>query len=161
MWGVGTAIGELPPYFMARTARLSGQKLEELEEEEEDKESFWYPAKQTVKLMVERVGFFGILACASVCLWSCSLYQNSLSELSIRTLGQNTLIDISSIDPFQIPNPLFDIAGFACGHFLIPFWTFFGATMIGKAIIKVHIQMLFVIVAFNEHHFEYFVDKIK
>ena len=24
-WGAGTAIGELPPYFMARAARLSGR----------------------------------------------------------------------------------------------------------------------------------------
>lgn len=24
MWGAGTALGELPPYFMARAARLSG-----------------------------------------------------------------------------------------------------------------------------------------
>ena len=37
-WGAGTALGELPPYFMARTARLTGEKdeddedLEELEE---------------------------------------------------------------------------------------------------------------------------------
>ena len=30
--GVGTAIGELPPYFMARAARLSGQ----IDEEEQD-----------------------------------------------------------------------------------------------------------------------------
>ena len=42
---------------------------------------------------------------------------------------------------FQIPNPLFDLAGITCGHFLIPFWTFFGATLIGKAIIKMHIQV--------------------
>jgi large-conductance mechanosensitive channel len=33
---------------------------------------------------------------------------------------------------------------------LVPFWTFFGATLIGKAIIKMHIQKLFVIIAFNE-----------
>merc|ERR1712226_1078799 len=26
MWGAGTAIGELPPYFMARAARLAGLK---------------------------------------------------------------------------------------------------------------------------------------
>ncbi len=32
---------------------------------------------------------------------------------------------------------LFDLAGLTCGHFLIPFWTFFGATCIGKAIVKV------------------------
>lgn len=26
-WGAGTALGELPPYFMARAARLSGYVL--------------------------------------------------------------------------------------------------------------------------------------
>ena len=33
--GAGTAIGELPPYFMARAARLSGQIDEEEQELEE------------------------------------------------------------------------------------------------------------------------------
>ena len=32
--GAGTAVGELPPYFMARAARLSGADLEEDEFEE-------------------------------------------------------------------------------------------------------------------------------
>jgi len=50
----------------------------------------------------------------------------------------------------SIPNPLFDLAGITCGHFLVPFWTFFGATLIGKAVIKMHIQKIFVIIAFNE-----------
>lgn len=45
---------------------------------------------------------------------------------------------------------MFDLAGITCGHFLVPFWTFFGATLIGKAVIKMHIQKLFVIIAFNE-----------
>ena len=45
----------------------------------------------------------------------------------------------------SIPNPLFDLAGITCGHFRIPFRKFFIPTFIGKAIIKVHIQMLFVI----------------
>jgi hypothetical protein len=49
-------------------------------------------------------------------------------------------IDIYSLI-LQIPNPLFDLAGITCGHFLVPFWTFFGATVIGKAIIKMHIQV--------------------
>ena len=35
-------------------------------------------------------------------------------------------------------------------HFLVPFWTFFGATLIGKAVIKMHIQKVFIILAFNE-----------
>ncbi|MCL4153155.1 UNVERIFIED_CONTAM: hypothetical protein GTU68_065525, partial [Idotea baltica] len=124
MWGAGTALGELPPYFMARGARLSGydpddeemaefEELQRLKERPEDM-SWVDRAKLSVEKLVEKVGFFGILACAS------------------------------------IPNPLFDLAGITCGHFLVPFWTFFGATLIGKAVIKMHIQKLFVIVAFNE-----------
>ncbi|XP_045173091.2 vacuole membrane protein 1-like isoform X1 [Mercenaria mercenaria] len=135
MWGAGTAIGELPPYFMARAARLSGADLdddefEEIEELIEEKKthpddmSFLEKAKLSVHNLVQRVGFFGILLCAS------------------------------------IPNPLFDLAGITCGHFLIPFWTFFGATLIGKAIVKMHIQQLFVIFLFSEHHVETVVSLI-
>lgn len=32
LWGLGTAIGELPPYFVARAASLAGNKAEELDE---------------------------------------------------------------------------------------------------------------------------------
>ncbi|KAK3888257.1 hypothetical protein Pcinc_007675 [Petrolisthes cinctipes] len=131
MWGAGTALGELPPYFMARGARLSGhdpedEEMAEFEElqrlKEQPGEASWLDrAKLSVEKLVERVGFFGILACAS------------------------------------IPNPLFDLAGITCGHFLVPFWTFFGATLIGKAVIKMHIQKLFVIIAFNESLLEWAV----
>ncbi|XP_034235958.1 vacuole membrane protein 1-like isoform X3 [Thrips palmi] len=125
MWGAGTALGELPPYFMARAARLSGYdpddeddlaEFEELQRKKENPEMLDTVdrLKVFVEKLVEKVGFFGILACAS------------------------------------IPNPLFDLAGITCGHFLVPFWTFFGATLLGKAVIKMHIQKVFVIVAFNE-----------
>lgn len=59
---------------------------------------------------------------------------------------------------FQIPNPLFDLAGLTCGHYLIPFWTFFGATLVGKAVIKMHIQQLAVIIAFNEELLDKFIS---
>ncbi|GLH01749.1 Vacuole membrane protein 1 [Gryllus bimaculatus] len=125
MWGAGTALGELPPYFMARAARLSGydpddeddlREFEELQRKKNNPQQMTSldAAKLFIERMVEKVGFFGILACAS------------------------------------IPNPLFDLAGITCGHFLVPFWTFFGATLIGKAVIKMHIQKMFVIIAFNE-----------
>lgn len=125
-WGAGTALGELPPYFMARAARMSGidpddedddlKEFEELQKKQQNREklSIIERGKLFVEELVQKVGFFGILACAS------------------------------------IPNPLFDLAGITCGHFLVPFWTFFGATLIGKAVIKMHIQKLFVIIAFNE-----------
>uniref|UniRef100_A0A8D2L2A1 Vacuole membrane protein 1 n=1 Tax=Varanus komodoensis TaxID=61221 RepID=A0A8D2L2A1_VARKO len=130
--GAGTAIGELPPYFMARAARLSGaepddeeyQEFEEMLEHAETAQDFASRAKLAVQNLVQKVGFFGILACAS------------------------------------IPNPLFDLAGITCGHFLVPFWTFFGATLIGKAIIKMHIQKLFVIITFSKHIVEQMVSLI-
>ncbi|KAM9347974.1 vacuole membrane protein 1-like isoform 1-T1 [Symphorus nematophorus] len=132
MWGAGTAIGELPPYFMARAARLSGanpddedyQGFEEMLDQTESAQDFATRAKVAVQKLIQRVGFLGILACAS------------------------------------IPNPLFDLAGITCGHFLVPFWTFFGATLIGKAVIKMHIQKLFVIVTFSRHIVEQMVSLI-
>merc|ERR1712010_270020 len=111
---------------MARAHRLSGYDPDDDEEDEflelqqrnPDDLNTFDRAKLGIERLVERVGFFGILACAS------------------------------------IPNPLFDLAGITCGHFLVPFWTFFGATVIGKAVIKMHIQKIFVILAFNKELFE-------
>lgn len=34
LWGAGTALGELPPYFMARAARLSGEEPDDEEYKE-------------------------------------------------------------------------------------------------------------------------------
>lgn len=49
----------------------------------------------------------------------------------------------------SIPNPLFDLAGIMCGQLGIPFWKFFLATLIGKAIIKTFIQTVFIISVCN------------
>lgn len=38
MWGAGTALGELPPYFMARAARLSGYDPDDEEDLKEFEE---------------------------------------------------------------------------------------------------------------------------
>lgn len=50
------------------------------------------------------------------------------------------------------PNVAFDLCGICCGHFLMPFWTFFGATLIGKALIKVNLQSAFFITIFTDAH---------
>ncbi|CAL8266761.1 unnamed protein product [Merluccius merluccius] len=74
MWqGAGTAIGELPPYFMARAARLSGanldnrdyQDFEEMMEQDSNAQDFGSRAKMAVHKLIQQVGFLGILACAS------------------------------------------------------------------------------------------------
>ncbi|OUM64720.1 hypothetical protein PIROE2DRAFT_60456 [Piromyces sp. E2] len=105
-WGLGTAIGELPPYFVSRAAALAGQKNQSISkfEDSNEQKSFADKVQSLLFKFLKKLGFVGILLCAS------------------------------------IPNPLFDIAGILCGHFLIPFGTFFGATFIGKALIKNTIQ---------------------
>ncbi|KAI2801134.1 Vacuolar membrane protease [Blomia tropicalis] len=146
MWGAGTALGELPPYFISRAHRLAGDSQDEMLEEFEELEDLvpeldgnnerTSPAPKrnsslaaTVKAnmihMMKRMGFLGILACAS------------------------------------IPNPLFDLAGIICGYSLISFWTFFGATLLGKAVIKMHIQKLVVIIVFNEKYVQTLLDVSK
>lgn len=139
MWGAGTALGELPPYFMARAARLSGhdsdedseltefEDLQKKKKENPENLELLDRAKLMVESMVNKIGFPGILVCAS------------------------------------IPNPLFDLAGITCGHFLVPFWTFFGATLIGKAVIKMMLQAMFVIITFSDVLIEklnYFLEKV-
>lgn len=153
MWGAGTALGELPPYFISRAHRLAGDSqndmLEEFEELEDlvpelesdgteeqpisqqtpmqnrRRQSVASSVKGNMIHFMKRMGFFGILACAS------------------------------------IPNPLFDLAGIICGYSLISFWTFFGATLIGKAVIKMHIQKLVVIIVFNEKYVQTVLDVCK
>ena len=125
LWGVGTAIGELPPYFVSRAARLSGEKVKELEDlvnmpQEQDRPNLFNRFKVWGLRRFSQLGFFAILLFASV------------------------------------PNPLFDLAGLMCGHFLVPFWKFFLATLIGKAVIKTHIQTVFVILACDPHVLEVF-----
>ena len=84
-----------------------------------------------------------------------------ISSISIENKQSNEQSPDSGCACGQIPNPLFDLAGITCGHFLVPFWTFFGATLIGKAIIKMHIQKLFVIFVFSEHHVHQVVSLIR
>ncbi|KAG6548430.1 hypothetical protein Mapa_009917 [Marchantia paleacea] len=131
LWGIGTALGELPPYFVSRAARLSGERPKELEEQlVSPAESFGPRLVQRLKLWMvnhfENFGFFTILCLASV----------------------------------SVPNPMFDLAGILCGQFLVPFWKFFAATLIGKAIIKTHIQTIFIIMVCNPYVLELAMDML-
>ncbi|XP_019265317.1 PREDICTED: vacuole membrane protein KMS1-like isoform X2 [Nicotiana attenuata] len=120
LWGIGTALGELPPYFISRAAHISGSEGELMEDldsgSKEDSGIISNHLKQIKQWLLSNrqyLNFFTILVLASV------------------------------------PNPLFDLAGIMCGQFGIPFWKFFIATLIGKAIIKTHIQTAFIISVCN------------
>lgn len=82
-----------------------------------------------------------------------------LKVLIYKTLQKNAFLVILALA--SIPNPLFDLAGFLCGHFLIPFGVFFGACFIGKAIVKVSIQSFFVIFCFSQHQVDIILNTLK
>ncbi|VDM81245.1 unnamed protein product [Strongylus vulgaris] len=139
LWGAGTALGELPPYFMARAARLSGDEPDDEEYKEflqlmraekggADELSWTDRGKAWVERFISRVGFPGILLFASI--------PNPLFDLA----GEYSLSRFS-----EYFHSLLLGLGITCGHFLVPFWSFFGATLIGKAIVKMHMQVHFII----------------
>ncbi|KAJ7397612.1 Vacuole membrane protein 1 [Pitangus sulphuratus] len=108
MWGAGTAIGELPPYFMARAARLSGaepddeeyQEFEEMLEHAETAQDFASRAKLAVQNLVQKVGFFGILACASK-LFVIITFSKHIVEQMVALIGAIPSIGPSLQKPFQ------------------------------------------------------------
>jgi membrane protein YqaA with SNARE-associated domain len=58
------------------------------------------------------------------------------------------------------PNAFFDLCGICCGQFLMPFWTFFGAVFIGKAVIKINLQAMFLIMICSKQYLNAFINII-
>ncbi|KAF1776914.1 SNARE associated Golgi protein [Phytophthora cactorum] len=76
--------------------------------------------------------------------------MNSMKDWMIRFLEKHGFWGVLLMSAW--PNMAFDLCGICCGHFLMPFWTFFGATLIGKALIKVNMQAAFFITIFTDAH---------
>jgi membrane protein YqaA with SNARE-associated domain len=134
LWGLGTAIGELPPYFVAKKASILGQKHEELEAEEKDMLDDSQTLSKAKKIF------------------------KKLKKILFAHMKKHSFITVTLMA--SIPNPLFDLAGLTCGHLLIPFFTFFFATFIGKAIFKVHLQLLFIVFGFSDKTIKVMLNKI-
>jgi hypothetical protein len=70
MWGLGTAIGELPPYFMARAAAEAGKCNEEIEELKQLEETRPTTLVDKIKSLIyehlQKHGFITVMLCASV-----------------------------------------------------------------------------------------------
>jgi len=121
LWGLGTAIGELPPYAVSKAARLAGRNNEDFDEELAEAKTKGDPISRMKVWTIgftERWGFIGVLGLSA---W---------------------------------PNAAFDMCGMCCGYLLMPFWTFFLATLIGKGIIKVNGQAVFFILLFGSTFFK-------
>ena len=112
VWGVGTALGEIPPFWISRAAYLqndSGDEIEKLYQEYPK----WKGTLQWMNKQISKRAFLIIFVMASY------------------------------------PNALFDMCGMMSGLSGISFCTFLGATLLGKAVIKIGGQLLFVILLNN------------
>lgn len=124
----GTALGEIPPYWMTRSARLAaleagnGRLGVDVDMPEELESSSRFNIINRLKgfmiWFLQQYGFYGVLIMASY------------------------------------PNLAFDLCGMCCGHFLMPFWSFFIATLIGKAIIRNAYQSFFYVLLCSEEYLE-------
>ena len=50
------------------------------------------------------------------------------------------------------PNAMFDLCGICCGHFQMPFLTFFGGTLLGKAFTLRPVQSFVLVAIFSDVH---------
>ncbi|CAD7700924.1 unnamed protein product [Ostreobium quekettii] len=128
LWGVGTAIGEVPPYFVSYAATGADQAAAAIPDVEEGLKSDNLIKRTFARMlalmlwMIRRCGFLGVLVLASY------------------------------------PNFAFDLCGVVCGYFHMPFWKFFGATLLGKGLFKVNGQVLFFVALFQRSSRERLMD---
>ena len=130
-WGAGTAFGELPPYFVARASAKAGKLNGGLNEIKQLDNKLWRQRTFSENLQVVMFNVVNYLGFGGILLAA------------------------------SIPNPLFDLAGITCGYFLVPFYKFFLATFIGKALIKSSMQSGFVIFLFSKSNMEVFIEYLK
>merc|ERR1719498_123434 len=58
------------------------------------------------------------------------------------------------------PNAFFDLCGICCGQLLMPFWTFFLATLAGKAGCKIALQLVVFITLFTKSYMDFMIDQV-
>jgi hypothetical protein len=91
LWGVGTAIGELPPYFMAKAAAEGGKTNEEIEElrelEQNNSTSLMDKIKTFLYQHLKKHGFITVLLCASVGIFFNIRYPTHSSTLLVSHVG--------------------------------------------------------------------------
>mmetsp|Transcript_6294 Transcript_6294/g.12358 ORF Transcript_6294/g.12358 Transcript_6294/m.12358 type:complete len:437 (+) Transcript_6294:113-1423(+) len=135
LWGIGTAIGEIPPYLLSYQAAKAGRKnieAEEIAKLEHSSSIRYSKAASWYSKMV-------------------ALFQMTISKI------KHWMLDFIEKRGFwgifilaAYPNAAFDLCGICCGHFLMPFWEFFGATLLGKGVVKVAGQTAFFVALFRK-----------
>ena len=133
LWGAGTAIGEIPPYLLSFQAAKAGERNSEFEA------ALGAPVRENGKVPSGRGSFFTA---------PIMQFMAAMKDWMLRFIKDHGFWGILLLAAY--PNAAFDLCGICCGHFLMPFWEFFGATLVGKGVIKVSGQAAFFIALFRE-----------
>lgn len=114
LWGAGTALGEVPPYAVSYQATKLGRRTAE------------------VDTALGQAGSEGTNVLASL-----AAQTKDWMIAFIKRRGFWGVLLLASW-----PNAAFDLCGICCGAFMMPFWEFLLATLLGKGIIKVGTLLL-------------------
>jgi vacuole membrane protein 1 len=138
LWGAGTAIGEIPPYMLSYQAAKAGEKNSEFEAALlNNKNNKSNASGEATALAVTANSLTAPFVSA----------VDIMKDWMLRFIQSHGFWGILLLAAY--PNAAFDLCGICCGHFLMPFWEFFGATLIGKGVIKVSGQAAFFVALFR------------
>ncbi|KAF8059178.1 hypothetical protein HT031_005350 [Scenedesmus sp. PABB004] len=146
LWGCGTAVGEVPPYFLSYKAASAGRRNEMFEGLQESLAAGAPPPAPPAGAgngnggaappPPRRAAGLAARVVAAMQAWMMRLIQ------------QHGFLGILLLASW--PNAAFDLCGICCGAFLMPFWEFFGATLIGKGFVKVAGQTAVCVALFRQ-----------
>lgn len=137
LWGIGTAIGEIPPYLLSYKAAKAGTTSSDQYIELEVLER---------KLSVQYENSPSVVGKA---LAFVHMVVNKMKQWMLGFIEKQGFWGVFILSAY--PNAAFDLCGICCGHFLMPFWEFFGATLLGKGIVKVAGQTAFFVALFRKN----------
>ncbi|KAL4451519.1 hypothetical protein ABPG75_007181 [Micractinium tetrahymenae] len=141
LWGAGTALGEIPPYAISYHAAKAGKRSAEVE------------------AMLGVGGANGGAGGSGGRAGPLTLLVNRMKNWMLNFIQAHGFWGILLLAAY--PNAAFDLCGICCGHFQMPFWEFFGATLIGKGGIKIAGQTAFFVALFREQTRERVFDALE
>uniref|UniRef100_A0A7R9YAN0 VTT domain-containing protein n=1 Tax=Pinguiococcus pyrenoidosus TaxID=172671 RepID=A0A7R9YAN0_9STRA len=144
LFGAGTAIGEIPPYVVAKAAAATGKANAELD-------SIMAGSARTGKTPIKTSSGKALgkdQPPPASTLGGLRRVSTYIEHTMLRFLERNGFWGVFVLA--AIPNPAFDLCGIFCGQTNLPFWTFFIATLLGKMAVKTTLQASCVVCAFNK-----------
>lgn len=136
LWGAGTALGEVPPYALSYHAAKAGKRSAEVE----------------AMLGGGPNGSSGRAG-------PLTALVNRMKNWMLHFIQVHGFWGILLLAAY--PNAAFDLCGICCGAFQMPFWEFFGATLIGKGGIKIAGQTAFFVALFRQQTRERVFDLLE